>query len=94
MKKELSLNSTVSIAKDVVSCDLVDEAAILNMKDGIYYGLNPVGAWIWNLIHKPIKVNEILDKLLEEYDVEKDVALNDMMELLEQLLENELVKIQ
>lgn len=94
MKKELSLNSTVSIAKDVVSCDLVDEAAILNMKDGIYYGLNPVGAWIWNLIQKPIKVNEILDKLLEEYDVEKDVALNDMMELLEQLLENELVKIQ
>lgn len=94
MKKELSLNSTVSIAKDVVSCDLVDEAAILNMKDGIYYGLNPVGAWIWNLIQKPIKVNEILDKLLEEYDVEKGVALNDMMELLEQLLENELVKIQ
>lgn len=94
MKKELSLNSTVSIAKDVVSCDLVDEAAILNMKDGVYYGLNPVGAWIWNLIQKPIKVNEILDKLLEEYDVEKEVALKDMMELLEQLLENELVKIQ
>lgn len=94
MNKELSLNSTVSIAKDVVSCDLVDEAAILNMKDGVYYGLNPVGAWIWNLIQKPIKVNEILDKLLEEYDVEKEVALKDMMELLEQLLENELVKIQ
>lgn len=94
MKKELSLNSTVSIAKDVVSCDLVDEAAILNMKDGVYYGLNPVGAWIWNLIQKPIKVNEILDKLLEDYDVEKDVALKDMMELLEQLLENELIEVE
>ena len=94
MKKELSLNSTVSIAKDVVSCDLVDEAAILNMKDGVYYGLNPVGAWIWNLIQKPMKVNEILDRLLEEYDVEKDVALKDMMELLEQLLENELIEVE
>lgn len=94
MNKELSLNSTVSIAKDVVSCDLVDEAAILNMKDGVYYGLNPVGAWIWNLIQKPIKVNEILDKLLEEYDVEKEVALKDMMELLEQLLENELIEVE
>ncbi len=94
MKRELKLNSTVSIAKDVVSCDLVEEAALLNLKDGVYYGLNPVGARIWNLLQKPITVSNILDVLLEEYDVEKDVAHADLMKLLEQLWEKELVKVE
>lgn len=94
MKIELTLDSTVQIANEVVSCDLVDEAAILNMKDGVYYGLNPVGARIWNLIQKPMKVSDILNIILEEYDVEKDVAQTDLMELLGQLLEKELVKVE
>jgi hypothetical protein len=94
MKKELTLNSKVSIAGDVVSCDLVEEAALLNLKDGIYYGLNPVGARIWNLIQKPITVSDILDTIIEEYDVERDVAQADLMELLENLLGKELVKVE
>jgi len=58
----------------VVSCDLVEEAALLNLKDGVYYGLNPVGARIWNLLQKPITAGEILEVIIEEYDVEKDIA--------------------
>lgn len=92
MKTELTLNSTVTIAKEVVSCDLVDEAAILNMKDGVYYGLNPVGARIWNLIQEPRKINDILDTLVDEYEVEREVCLADLIELMEQLLDKELVK--
>jgi hypothetical protein len=91
---KLSLNSTITVASDVVSCDLVEEAAILNLKDGVYYGLNPVGARIWNLIQKPIKVNEILEVLLAEYDVDPEVCQADLFELLGQLLENELVKVE
>ena len=93
MKIKLTLDSTIQVANEVVSCDLVDEAAILNMKDGVYYGLNPVGARIWNLIQKPIPVRDILDVLISEYDVEKDVCQADLMELLDQLLEKELVKM-
>ena len=93
MTQELNLNSTVSIAQDVVSCDLVDEAAILNMKDGVYYGLNPVGARIWNLIQNPLKVKEILEALVDEYDVDKETCQTDLMELLKQLLEKELIEI-
>lgn len=91
---KLTLDSTIMVAQDVVSCDLVEEAAILNLKDGVYYGLNPVGARIWNLIQKPVKVSEILELLIEEYDVEKEVCQNDLMELLNQLLDKELVKIE
>lgn len=90
---KFSTNSTIEVAKDVVSCDLVDEAAILNLKTGIYYGLDPIGARIWNLIQKPRQLNEILETLLNEYEVEKNRCQEDLIELLEQLAEKELVTI-
>lgn len=93
MKTELTLNSTVQVSQEVVSCDLVEEAALLNLKDGVYYGLNPVGARIWKLIQKPKKLSDILEILVSEYDVERDVCQTDLMELTEQLLEKELIKM-
>lgn len=90
---KLSSDSTVLVAKDVVSCDLLDEVAILNVKDGVYYGLDPVGARIWNLIQKQTKVSEVLEILLTEYDVKKDRCQDDLLELLQQLAENELIII-
>lgn len=91
--KELSIESIVTVNKNVVSCDLDGEAAMLNMDDGVYYGLNEVGATIWNLIQKPQRVNKILDKLLEEYEVEKDQCNDDLFVLLNELLNKGLIEI-
>ena len=89
---ELTLNTMVQVEQEVVSCDLVEEAAILNLKDGVYYGLNPVGARIWKLIQKPRKLSDILEILLDEYDVEREVCQSDLMELIKQLLDRGLIK--
>jgi coenzyme PQQ synthesis protein D (PqqD) len=62
----LSGQSVVTVTKDQVSCSLGTEAAILNVKDGIYYGLDPVGAHIWKLLQTPCKVADIQEALLQE----------------------------
>src|ERR1700730_14483347 len=49
----LADHSRVEAVPDQVSCDLAGEAVILNLKNGIYFGLDPVGARIWSLIQKP-----------------------------------------
>lgn len=82
----LSEQSVVSVAEDQVSCSLGDEAAILNMKAGIYYGLNPVGAQVWKLLQTPRRIAEIQEFLLREYDVEPEHCQSDLLALLEDLL--------
>jgi len=89
----LSRSSKIVVSKEVVSCDLGGETAMLDMKEGIYYGLNEIGTIIWELIQKPITIQEIVDKILEEYDVDEDTCYSDVSELLEQMLENGLVEI-
>ena len=58
-KHLISDRSVVVAAADQVSCDLGGEAAILDLKSGIYYGLDPVGTRIWSLIQQPKAVRDI-----------------------------------
>lgn len=85
--------TVVVAAEEQVSADLAGEAAVLNLKNGVYYGLNAVGARIWNLLQQARTVNEIRDHLLAEYDVEGVRCEADLYALLEKLAAEGLIKI-
>jgi len=89
----VSGDSTIVAAKDQVSSDLGGEVAILDLKAGVYYGLDAVGARIWSLIQEPRTVNEIRDILLEEYEVEPEHCERDLLALLRRLADEGLVEV-
>jgi hypothetical protein len=89
----ISESSTVVVTKDQVSCDLSGEAAILNLKSGVYFGLNTVGASIWKLIQEPRTVKEIRDSILEEYEVGSNQCEQDILEILQELSSRGLIEI-
>ena len=90
---DLLKETRVVASQEQVSCDLGGEAAILNLKNGIYYGLDPVGARVWNLIQQPRTLAELREILVAEYDVDAARVESDIRHLLTQLLDNELVEI-
>src|SRR5580765_1481633 len=85
--------TTVVVSKDQVSCDLAGEAAILGLKNGVYYGLDPVGARIWNLIQTPVRVSAVRDAIVQEYDVEAERCERDLLDLLQKLAEQGLLEV-
>jgi hypothetical protein len=85
-------NIVVSIADDQVSSELAGEAVILNLETGKYYGLNSVGARIWNLLQEEKSLGEIRDTILAEYDVEAEQCEQDILELLQKLSDHDLLK--
>ena len=89
----ISISTQVKASQDQVSCELNNEAAILDMKTGIYYGLDPVGARIWELIQQPRAVSSIIASLLDEYDVAEADCTQDVLALLTHLQEHQLVEI-
>jgi len=93
MSPHICDRSVVVAAKDQVSCDLAGETAILNVKSGVYYGLDTVGARIWNLMQEPRAVAEIQDAIVGEYDVEPERCARDLVDLLEKLLTEGLIEV-
>ncbi len=89
----LSLDTTIARSQDQASADLGSEVAILNLQDGVYYGLNAVGARIWELLEDPRTVRDVRDALLGEYDVTIERCERDLLALLEQLAEKGLVNV-
>jgi len=69
------------------------EAAILNLKTGLYYSLDPVGAAIWKLIGQPLTLASIRDAVLAEYDVDAGRCERDLLELLETLAAEGLIEV-
>ena len=85
--------SKIVVSNEQVSCDLAGEAAILSLKNGVHYGLDPVGARIWTLIQAPRTFVELGDILLREYDLNTPRLESDMRGLLDQLAQSQLVEI-
>jgi Coenzyme PQQ synthesis protein D (PqqD) len=82
LKTLLSLNSVVVASKQQVSCLLGEESAILNMKNSVYYGMDPVGTRVWHLLQQPRSVREVCDAILGEYEVDRPRCEQDLLELL------------
>jgi hypothetical protein len=93
MDTSLSVHSVVSASPEQVSCPLGDEAAILNLKNTVYYGLNPVGARVWDLLQQPRTIGELRDVLIEEFDVEAGRCETDLLELLQKMRTEGLIQV-
>lgn len=87
--------SSVVVAADHQTSTEVDgESVILDLEEGVYYGLNPVGARIWSEIQEPAAVEEITAAILAEYDVNAEECREDVISLLQDLKENDLIEVQ
>jgi len=95
-RKSMQINATTTViaSKNQVSCDLAGEAAILNLEDSVYYGLDPVGARIWSLIQNPVTVAALRDAIVADYDVDAERCERDLLELFEQLAGAKLITVE
>ena len=90
---EISPQAIISPMPEQISSELNGEAVILNLSSGVYYGLNEVGARIWQIIQAPCSLEKIQNALLEEYDVPPDVCKQEILKLLLELKNANLIEI-
>lgn len=92
-KPAITASTVVVATKGQVSSDLAGEAVILSLNTGMYYGLNQVGAQIWTLLSTPIRVGDICDRIVRQYDVEVDRCERDVLNVLGELAAHGLIEV-
>jgi len=94
MTMNITDDTVVALAENQVSGNLIDgEVAILNLKDGIYYGLNSVGGRVWSLIAERRTVKTLIETLVDEFDVEPERCRAEVLALLDALAKHNLVTV-
>jgi DhnA family fructose-bisphosphate aldolase class Ia len=90
----LDADTRVAAARDQVSAELDGEAVILSLDQGVYYGLNTVGAFVWGLMDQARTVAELRDAVVDAYEVDPPTAERDLLELLADMAARGLVQVQ
>lgn len=90
---EIRDDSVVTVSSRQISSAMGAEQAILQLDSGKYFGLNPVGARVWQLAAEPRKVGEILATLLAEYEVPAERCRADLLAVLLQLQAAGLIEV-
>lgn len=86
--------SAVSVPEHVLDQELDGEIVLLDLKSGVYYGLNEVGSRMWTHLSTLSDLDEIMDKLLEEFDIDRATILNHLHDICHQLKSLELITLE
>jgi Coenzyme PQQ synthesis protein D (PqqD) len=82
---------TVKIPEEVVFENVADEAVLLHLETGTYFGLNSAGRRIWELLAASGNPQCVLERMLQEYDVRPELLEADLARLLKELEAKKLI---
>lgn len=88
-----SLSMVCCAGPNQVSSRVGDEVAILDLDRSVYFGLDPVGARIWELLQEPTELARVLEALLGEFEVDEATARADLLALADELLAQKLIEV-
>lgn len=89
----LSPDCTVAPNRHLLVSELGDEMVLLDLDQGLYYGLNAQGAFIWARLEPTPCVGDLLDAILDHFDVEAERAHADLSRLLCEMAERGMVAL-
>jgi hypothetical protein len=83
---------SVEMSDSVIFQTLHDEIVLLNLTEHEYYGLDSVGADVWQLLLKHGNIADAVKSLQTIYDVDEETARRDVKTLVDELVASGLLK--
>ncbi|QXP82899.1 PqqD family protein [Methylococcus sp. ANG] len=83
----------ITISEEVVFEKVGDEMVLLNLETGAYFGLNPSGSRMWELLVATKSPVRVVESMHHEYDVAVDVLEQDLANLISELKEKKLIEV-
>ena len=80
----------IEAKKNFVARSVNNELVLVPLKNQVadmtaLFNLNEVGQFIWNEIQEGITFDSLVEKIVSAYDVEKDIAKEDLQSFLSEL---------
>lgn len=84
--------TTIKLTKEINVTDLSGEKVMVDFESGKYFLIKGVGNDIWDMIQEEITAGEIIEKLLQEYEVSEEECEKSVFEFLGKLEELQFIR--
>lgn len=80
------------ISQEVLFSKIDEEVVLMSIEADSYFGLDPIGSHIWEILSKqPASINELVTLLLEEYEVDEATCLKDVQTFIDDMSARKLI---
>ncbi len=96
MPSQLDITSTTTLkaTSNQVSSEVGEEVVILQLHSGQYFGLDGVGAMVWEKLQNPVTPTDLETYMINEFDVDPAVLRHDLQVLIQDLAAAGLVELE
>lgn len=93
-KQELAENSLIQRNETkFLASALGEEIVMMNTDNGDYIGVNNVGSDIWNMLTEPMRIDQLVEKVMEEYEVSAEDAKTEIDAFVQRMLKQEMITV-
>lgn len=85
------LNARWTISDQAIANRVGDQMVVLHLANGTYFGLDPIGALLWEGLTSGASPSAVCDKVLEQFEVDRETAEHDLRTFLGELAESDLI---
>lgn len=93
-ENKLSPNCIVKRNDDVLFSEVADGMSLMDIDSGKYFHFDETGSVIWKQIDGAQNIDQLCERLEQEFDVDSDTCKSDTLEFLQELENLKLVNIQ
>ena len=93
LKKNQKNTMKVTIEPDILFQELDNELVLLNLVNEQYFGLDPIGSRMWQLLEQHKQTSLVVKQICLEYDVNEEQASQDLNNLVTKLADAKLIRI-
>lgn len=90
---KMTESSKIRLLKNLNVTDLAGEKVMIDFSSGKYFLLKGAANDIWDYIQTTTTVSDIEEKLLSEYDIDKDTCRASVLAFLEQLENHQFIEV-
>lgn len=87
----MNLSDRADIPLQVMARKVGKETVILDLETGVYFGLDSIGARIWELLSEGINLAGICDMMQLEFEVDRETLEEDVKRLVQNLKDQGLI---
>lgn len=93
MSTKILSNTRLKRNQEILFTDMEDDMVMMGLKQGKYFHLNSTGTSVWKLLENVTTIADIVDSLMFEYEIDKELCQQEVNTLVQKLVEEELIEI-
>lgn len=88
----IGLDTVIMRGSEHVEAEMAGQTVMMSISQGKYYALEGTARRIWELLAEPASVGEIVERLMAEYEVDREQCTREVTGFVRELIENGLLE--